>query len=202
MKTHTSRRDCGFTLVELLVVIAIIAVLAGAGFAAGNAAIQKARKTTALATCVAIESAVNDFYSEYGYMPAAGLAADTTYKTNSGDGVKLITVLLGYEGAGSSVLNTRSVRFLSVKDGKKLVGGGKDGLITTGTSPNITVTGLYDPWGGPYNVMLDGDYDESIVPKPTGVTNSTTLNGRRVAAWSEGADYNAKKSTSDDVKTW
>lgn len=202
MKTHTSRRNHGFTLVELLVVIAIIAVLAGAGFAAGNAAIQKARKTTALATCVAIESAVNNFYSEYGSMPVKDLASDQTYKTDSGEGVKLIKVLLGYEGTGNATLNTRGIRFLSVKDGKKLAGGGKDGLITTGTPPNITVTGLYDPWGGPYNVMLDGDYDESIAPKPKGAANSPTLNGRRVAAWSEGADYKTKMSSADDVKTW
>ena len=46
MKNPTSRRRRGFTLIELLVVIAIIAVLAAAGFAAGNAAINRARKVT------------------------------------------------------------------------------------------------------------------------------------------------------------
>ena len=70
MKTPLHPPPNGFTLVELLVVIAIIAVLAGAGFAAGNAAIQKAKKTTALATCTALESAVNNFYTEYGAMPS------------------------------------------------------------------------------------------------------------------------------------
>ena len=73
MKTHPSAARTASPLVELLVVIAIIAVLAGAGFAAGNAAIQKAKKTTALATCTAIESAVNNFYTEYGAMPTTRL---------------------------------------------------------------------------------------------------------------------------------
>ncbi|RPJ32744.1 MAG: type II secretion system protein, partial [Verrucomicrobiaceae bacterium] len=82
MKLHASRRAHGFTLIELLVVIAIIAVLAGGGFAAGNAAIQKARKTTALATATAIETAVNNFYTEYGSMPKDG-TSDTTVKTDS-----------------------------------------------------------------------------------------------------------------------
>ncbi|MEO8615542.1 MAG: prepilin-type N-terminal cleavage/methylation domain-containing protein [Luteolibacter sp.] len=193
MKSHSSRSKRGFTLVELLVVIAIIAVLAGAGFAAGSAAIQKAKKTTALATCVAIESAVNNFYTEYGTMPKDNLSADTPLDTKTN--LDLLTVLLGTE-TGTSPLNTRSVKFLSVREGKA----NKNGLMYT--SSGTTVTGLYDPWGGSYKVMLDGDYDEKITVKPVGGT-SQTLNGRRVAAWSDGADgiTGAGKST-DDVTTW
>jgi hypothetical protein len=69
------------------------------------------------------------------------------------------------------------------------------------------VAGLYDPWGGGYNVMMDGDYDETLkAVKPKGVgSTSITLNGRRSAVWSDGAD-GATLSTpgkiADDVKTW
>jgi prepilin-type N-terminal cleavage/methylation domain-containing protein len=192
MKTQTSRRQDGFTLVELLVVIAIIAVLAGAGFAAGNAAIQKAKKTTALATVVALESAVNSFYTEYGSAPAA-ITTDTVYETGSGkNGIPLITTLLGLE-AGTTPLNPRALKLLSVKEGKKKgASGGTNGIIynTTGTAVD-----------GPYKVMLDGDYDEKIITAPIG-GGGATLNARRVAAWSEGADYATTKKSADDVKNW
>lgn len=197
MKTHTSRRKDGFTLVELLVVIAIIAVLAGAGFAAGNAAIQKAKRTTALATCTALESAVNGFYTEYGAMPKDGLTTDETVKTDA-TGTTFLKVLLGIEGSGANVLNTRAIKFLSVREGKAK----KNGIIydTTGTN----VAGLFDPWGGAFFVMLDGDYDEKVKPAPSAGGTAVTLNGRRSAAWSNGADAisgSGGKAT-DDVKTW
>ena len=198
MKNSISCRKDGFTLVELLVVIAIIAVLAGAGFAAGNAAIQKAKKTTALASASALESAVSNFYTEYGSAPVDNLAADKTVETDKAEGVTLLKVLLGAEGTGAGVLNTRAVKFLSVKEGKKKGTAGSNGLIYDGTSG--VPSGLYDPWGGPYKVMLDGDYDEKITVKPTGGV-SAILNGRKVAAWSEGADYKTSKP-GDDVITW
>ena len=199
MKTQPSRRQHGFTLVELLVVIAIIAVLAGAGFAAGNAAIQKARKTVAMASAHAIESAVNNFYTEYGSMPKDNLTNDT--KIDTKNNVDFLNVLLGTETA-STPLNTRSIKFLSVKEGKRVTGGGINGLVYN--PGGSTVVGLFDPWGGPFYVMLDGNYDETLPNVTTGQAGavSATLNGRRCAVWSEGADYKSKKATGDDVKTW
>ena len=191
MKTHLSRRKDGFTLVELLVVIAIIAVLAGAGFAAGNAAIQKAKKTTALATCTALELAVNNFYTEYGSIPKDNLTKDETVKT---DDKTFLDVLLGTEP--SPLLNPRSIKFLSVREGKN----GKGGLLYKGT----VVDKLVDPWGGNFFVELDGDYNEQITPKVAAGGTSKVLNGRRVAAWSNGADAisGTGGKAADDVITW
>lgn len=195
MKNPTSRRKDGFTLVELLVVIAIIAVLAGAGFAAGNAAIQKARRTTALSTAIAIESAVNNFFIEYGSMPKSGLTGDTVV-VNTKDDLDVLTVLLGLNETGTTPLNARAIKFLTVKEGKA----NRNGLIynTAGTA----VTGLFDPWGGPFYIALDGDYDESVTPTPTAGT-APRLNGRRAAVWSNGADgVGGGGAAADDVKTW
>ena len=86
MKTQSVRAVRGFTLVELLVVITIIVILAGAGFSAGNSAIQKAKKTTCLAAATAIESAVNNFYTEYGSMPSDG-STDTVFVTDEAAGI-------------------------------------------------------------------------------------------------------------------
>jgi prepilin-type N-terminal cleavage/methylation domain-containing protein len=193
MKNQSRRRSHGFTLIELLVVISIIAVLAAAGFAAGNAAILKARKVTCQATATAIESAVNNFYTEYGSMPKNG-DQDDTIKTDTD--IDFLNVLLGLEGTGTNVLNTRSIRFLSVREGK----GNKNGLVYN-TGGN-TVKGLYDPWGGPYNVRLDMDYDERLTVKPK-AGSQVTLNGKRVAVWSDGQDgVDTTGKPADDVKTW
>jgi len=191
MKIQSLRADRGFTLIELLVVIAIIAILAGVGFSAGGAAIQKAKKTTCLAAATAIEGAVNNFYTEYGSMPNAG-TTDTTVSTNAATGIALLKTLLGMD----TTLNPRSIKFLSVKEGKA----NKNGLIynTSGSD----VTGMYDPWGGPYHVILDLDYDEKVAPAPS-AGGGVTLNGRRVAVWSNGADgVSATGKITDDVKTW
>ncbi|MFZ9938038.1 MAG: type II secretion system protein [Luteolibacter sp.] len=189
MKLSFSRQPRGFTLVELLVVIAIIAVLASAGFAAANAAIQKARKTTALATATALESAVSNFYNDYGTMPKEG-GADVTVQTDTD--TALLRALLGEDDTN----NPRGIRFLSVKEGKN----NKNGLIYG--SGGSSVEGLYDPWGGPFFVMLDLDLDEKVTI-PAGVLNGgRTLNGRRIAVWSRGADYRDNNKSNDDVITW
>ncbi len=193
MKTHHSRRPHGFTLVELLVVIAIIAVLAGAGFAAGNAAINKAKKTTALSTISAIESGVNNFYTEYGAMPKT---ITNDEKINTED-TAFLNTMLGLEGSGTGALNPRAIKFLSVKEGKTAKQGGL--VYNTG---GTTVKGLYDPWGGKFEIMLDGDYDESVTPAPIG-GGGRKLNGKRCAAWSNGADgVNGGGKGADDVKLW
>lgn len=180
MKTQSHRRAHGFTLVELLVVIAIIAVLAGAGFAAGNAAIQKAKRTTALATCTAIETAVNNFYTEYGAMPSETKEIATALDTS------LVKILIAEDA--SATLNPRKIKFLSVKEAKK--SSKRDGL-------DYTDFKLYDPWGNGFTVYLDTEYKEKL---NFTFGKAVELNARRVAVSSVGADK--KPGTSDDVKTW
>jgi hypothetical protein len=95
-------------------------------------------------------------------------------------------------------LNTRAIKFLNVKEGKN----GKNGLIYS--AAGTTVTGLVDPWGGAYYVMLDGNNDDTIKVKPVAAKAETTLRDRKVAVWSNGADCvnGVGGKIGDDVKTW
>ena len=207
MKSHPSRRQRGFTLVELLVVIAIIAVLAGAGFAAARAAIDKANKTTALATVIAIEDAVNQFYTAYGAMPTDDATSGTTDAQpidtgNNAKGQEFLNILLGLDETADPPLNARGIKFLSVKEGKKKGSGGTKGIIYE--SNGDSVIGLFDPWGGSYKVLMDTGFDERVQPKPKGGGGpKNPLNGRRSAAWSDGADgVDGTGKATDDVKNW
>lgn len=197
MKTPSSRRAHGFTLVELLVVIAIIAVLAAAGFAAGNAAIQKAKRVTCQATATAIESAVNNFFTEYGSMPTKSTSGDSDGSPidTSTDKAEL-DILLGFD----TTVNGRGVKFLNVKQSKNKAADPKpkDGLVYNSDN---SAKGLYDPWGGGFKVLMDLNFDEKVEPD-TAASSKVTLYGRRVAVWSDGADQDAKNQASDDVKTW
>ncbi|MEO5715626.1 MAG: DUF4190 domain-containing protein [Luteolibacter sp.] len=174
---------CGMMLGGLSLVIGMMEV-----FAFPTANPRNGRLITARATSIAIESAVNNIYSEYGKIPDARDRV-TTYST---EGVKFLTILLGIEDKASKQENFRGIKFLSVREGKNR----KGGLIldATGRFP----IGMFDPYGNPYTVILDTDYDEQlhfdIAGKPF------HLKGRRVAVFSPGRD--GKLGTSDDVKTW
>jgi len=193
MNAPTRRRSNGFTLVELLVVILIIAALATLGISAGLKQIDKAKRMASLAVAKGIESAVNNFFTEYGSMPGDGTeTGDAVVKTDA-TGVEFLEILLGED----TDINTRGIKLLQVTEGKN----NANGLIydTTGD----TVTGLYDPWGGPYHVMLDFDLNETVSPATAAAVTATKLNGRRVAVWSNGADgVEGGGEKEDDVKTW
>jgi prepilin-type N-terminal cleavage/methylation domain-containing protein len=192
MKTQSIHRRSGFTLIELLVVIAIIAVLASAGFGVGMKVQNTARKQVAESAARNVVHAVNSFYADYSAMPVptgtASTQGGTTFGTGSGDGLKILDILLGQEDE----INTRKVKYLDVPEAK----GKKAGIVFSRSGKEVT--GLYDPWGNPYSIVLDTDYAERLEFKPGKAT--VTLNGRRCAVYSAGQDK--KLGTADDVKTW
>ena len=195
MKTPSvSRFRKGFTLIELLVVIAIIAVLAAAGFAGGTAALNKARKVSAQAAATSVATAIDQFYTEYSSLPTG--AETPPMATNSAAGVRILNILAGIETA--PIENERKVRFLSLKEAKS---GNRDGVVyNTGTPPQIT--GMFDPWGLPYYIVMDANYDERLAISPGNSIPAVNLNGRRAAVYSLGVKNTGDANASTLVKTW
>jgi prepilin-type N-terminal cleavage/methylation domain-containing protein len=184
----------GFTLVELLVVIAIIATLAAASFAIGPKMMNKARKLSAEAMATSIQLAADQFYTEYSALPDPGTNdSDTEFNTTLVDGITLLEILAGVDDGDQ---NARKMRFLSGKEAKN----SKDGIEYGSTGDSIV--GMYDPWGQPFYIWLDYDYDERLSFTPKGLSKLYKLNGRRVAVYSQGvADpIDAKPNTL--VKSW
>lgn len=189
MKTHAQpTRRRGFTLVELLVVIAIIAVLAGLSFAGVNVALKKARTTEAKVAATTLALGVERFYDEYGRLPDL---SQPEIETDSQEGILLLQILLAQEQNASNRENRRSISFVEFKEGK-----GRRGGLVYGTDNEVE--GLYDPFGEPYTVVLNLDYEDELSFSLGG--QQYDLRDREVVVYSPGADR--ELGTKDDVTTF
>jgi prepilin-type N-terminal cleavage/methylation domain-containing protein len=184
------------TLIELLVVIAIIAILVGLLFPAFRAVQDQAKKTQAKNDLTQIVNAVNAFYTEYGKYP---LATNDNTITNNAD--LLYTLRAVANGANTNnAVNTRQIVFINPPYVKNDTAGNRRSGISNADGQ------YYDPWGTPYRVAIDGDYNNDINPNPyTPDTGAGPLQlNIGVIAWSfgkdgaQGRDFNA----SDDVISW
>jgi len=211
------RSHRGFTLIELLVVIAIIAILIGLLFPAFSAVQNQARQTQAKNDLTQIVNAVNAFYTDYGKYPTS-LTPDATATygpagANTNDllfnelrACHLVNGVLNDPSCSAAdVLNTRQIVFISPPYVKNATNP-RSGMGVPGTGAPTPVGQFWDPWGTPYNVRIDGDYDSVITPNPyttnTGAGPSPLSLG--VIGWSRGKDraQGTDFSASDDVISW
>mgnify|MGYP000848929468 CR=1 FL=1 len=132
--------------------------------------------STVLNQATGLETSVNCFFSDYGYLPGN----KERLKTDGPDGIMSLRVLLGMERSGNP-LNTREVKYLIAKEGKI----DRGGLIYTKAGDDIT--GLYDSWGNPYVVLLDTDNDGTLAFRWG--DHLVELKGRRAAVFTPGEDH-------------
>jgi prepilin-type N-terminal cleavage/methylation domain-containing protein len=215
-----------FTLIELLVVIAIIAILIGLLFPAFKAVQNQARQTQAKNDLTQIVNAVNAFYTEYGKYPTT---QTTDYIYGPGGATHnnaLFNELQGCPTTGAvpptcsanSTLNTRQIVFISppaVKNPANPRSGIATQAVTGICSQQTAAIGDFvDSWGTPYNVEIDGDYNNQITTNPYGA-NGPGLQPLTIGviAWSFGLDGvlgtktaactgNNTFTNSDDVISW
>lgn len=145
------------------------------------------RSDKALMAATSLELALLSYDMEYGMFPKA----PDMVQTHSPAALPLLRTLLGLGGAEDRN-NPRGIKFLSVREGK----GNRNGLIHG--QDDDSVTGLFDPWGAPYTVVLDHAKTGNLHFKVGG--KSVNLKDRHVAVFSPGAD--GKYGTKDDIETW
>src|ERR1035437_6598793 len=204
-------RNAAFTLIELLVVISIIAILIGLLFPAFKGVQDQAKRTQAKNDLTQIVTAINAFYTEYGQYPCgaqngAGSEAQDWFSQSTQDKQDLWNNLRAYSGPFG--YNTKGIAFINPPAAKDL-SQPKSGI--GGIGPNGGV--YYDPWGSPYLVRMDNNYNNLIAnPYSQNAGFAPNMNAG-VIAWSIGKDQKSdampgpapdKKTgtNDDDVISW
>jgi prepilin-type N-terminal cleavage/methylation domain-containing protein len=181
---HTRRHRAGFTLIELLVVIAIIAILAGMLLPVLSAAKKHAQVVLAQTQISGIVTAIEAYDSAYGRFPVSGAvqslagtndftyggslfsnniaplgtlpSSDLIYTTNNSEVIAILMNITNYpNGSGATAnanyqKNPQQTIFLNAKM-----------VNDTNTWPGVGPDLVYrDPWGNPYVITMDLNYDE------------------------------------------
>ncbi len=187
------RRTNGFTLIELLTVISIIAMLAAGSFAGYNKLIESARKKQAATMLQTLVNAIENYNGDYNQYPeptSGGSGSDVQTDTSPEEGI--VQTLIGQDPER----NRRATDYLgslpeAVNDKS---GSYKNGLLSQENS-----FGIYDPWGSPYDIWLDLDYDKEI-NNPDSANGNTTLR-KQVIGFSRGIDKQ-DGTWDDNIASW
>lgn len=191
------KRDTAFTLIELLVVIAILAILMSLLIPVTTSVKNTARKTQALNDIKQITTAVKAYYTEYSKYPldTADQGHDYTFtQTSNQDNLMDVLRASGRSGSWDATtgenLNPRRQVFLSANYTKNLTNPA-GGIVPTNATKFQNQ--YVDPWGMPYNIRVDGNYD-NVVANPYATNAGPASLTIDVIGWSFGID---KASTSN-----
>ena len=172
MKTSSCKR---FTLIEMLVVIAIIVILAGLVFPALGLARQNARKSKANSECQSLKTAIIMYESEFSCWPATVTSSNEGKALSDGDYKEMCKYLTG-------------------DNGKKMV------FYEVGVDYDENGNGILDPWGIPYQVILDVDFDGKIANSYNVKTIADKELRTRVAVFSFGTKVTSSSDGQSKLK--
>ncbi|MEN9572389.1 MAG: hypothetical protein RL514_244 [Verrucomicrobiota bacterium] len=176
------------TLIELLVVISIIGVLAGLLLPALAGAKKRAKILSATKDMADMKGAISVYQNEYSRLPASGapggagtLAVDFTYgSTGTGYGTNIFNTGVGaaaaagaYEAGNAELMVILTASGFAGYTAHSSVANDqrnprKTAYFHAKISGNTTGAGLgtdgvmRDPWGNPYVVALDLNYDNTV----------------------------------------
>ncbi len=223
-----------FTLIELLVVIAIIAILMALLLPAVQSAKLSAQKGRVRTELSSMQAAVKHFYSDYQTYPVqvptagAGTRKDTVYGLPPGTPAGtmdsytnriLFNILRGLPGTDGDTdgltppgnkYNYKKVVYFEGGDAKN-VKDPRGGFVTVDFSAALKVGEYLDPWGYPYVVVVDSDYDDMIdftgvysdLPKlKMGAVALSTGKDGGIGTVKAGGAGDGKFTGSDDLGSW
>ena len=175
--------------------IALSVVGAGIFIPLGQSRTGHPRDHYAQKTATELRTAIMSYYSEYKVFPAIPGAA----KDSFGDDIlntrnNLLVELLHGESGPATAYNRRQIQFFYSPLAKAPISRGLWKDPVTGRCH------LLDPWGNPYFLMIDTNYDNTLHPpaRPSGVGNEEIYTN--VAVWSYGKD--GRPGGGDDVTAY
>ena len=173
MKTQTGKSS-GFTIVEILTVIAIIGILAAMLLVVLAQARNKALRVKAKKEVTDIVTAIQAYDSQYGQFPVSASVQSTAGRQDFTYGDTLLTSTLGpgSYGANNSEVMAILMDLTSYPTGGPTanVNHSKNtqqrSFLTATMASDVTLPGVgpdlvyRDPWGTPYVIAVDLNYDE------------------------------------------
>ena len=181
-----------FSLVELLTVIAVIAILAGILIPTVGAVKESGRATQALTEAKGIHLAIKSFQNDHKYLPSKDATSGTLKGGMEGGASKDIVYWGSVAAATPDAVDAKTIKenaaldtsYLALfdricyveqtdisKKPSEFAGDQKDFNKKAKkylTAPNSyfasdsTIAGYRDPWGRPYIIYLDTNYDGKI----------------------------------------
>ena len=176
--------------------ISILVVLGALAFPAITGVLERAKKVQAKNDLTQIVTAVRAYHTEYGRYPldAGEQSNDVTFGASSYQD-QLLNVLRangsGRDDPANDNLNPRRIPFLTAPSAKDPINP-KSGIVPDSAKTNAGM--FVDPWGTPYLVRIDGNYDNSL-PNPYASNAGSATLRQDVIAWSFGRDGKSSSST-------
>lgn len=196
MRNETGKRRrpqtrAGFSLAELTYVLALLLLIAAVVLPAWVFVQRWQRLTMARGDLKSIATSIRAYHARYNLWPGRAAAhtqisGDIHYGKKPSN-AEVLAILRAAEGPSNPnhAANTNRIVFLELAAAAP----GLSGLNTTGE--------FLDPWGTPYHIVLDLDYDNLCnVPD----TIYQRIQGEGLIAWSCGPDR--KSDTDDDLRSW